>query len=963
MKRAIGAILCCAMLMSAAPLATAQGAPSQTVAIEKVQTDAASGISEYKLKPNGLQVLLAERHHTPIVTVMVVYHVGSRNEAAGYTGATHFLEHMMFRGTKAHDPTKGTGIDDVLKPIGGINNATTFYDRTNYYETVPAEEMGVCLELEADRMRNALLRETDRQQEMTVVRNELERNDDDPGRIVDVNLFAQAYMAHPYHHPVIGWRSDVEGVPIERLRQFYNDFYYPNNATLVVIGDFKSAEALSLITKYFGKVPAAPKAFPKVYTQEAKQQGEKRFVVQRGQDLPKVIFGYHIPKAVDKDTYPLEVAASLLGDDKKQSSRLYKALVDKGLASDCYAYNYSLRDPGMFTVVATATPDTTPAKVEETIATELKRLADEPITDDELDKAKKSVWKRMKLDASDPMGTASQLAEAIAVADWQWWVNLEKNIKAVTKEDVRAAITRHVINSNKTVGYYIPTKKPDAVKEAGKKEPDKKDVEKKDVEKKDVAEPKSSTPPNPTEIKAKLLDIPASFVVAQNIEQKPGTSSTAAPSPSKTSTTQRASIAAQVQKRVLPNGLTVLVMPAKGTGVVAVSGKVMAGSYFDPKGQNMTAEFAADMLDKGSAKWSKEEIARQLELMGASLQFSAANFWMSFASEVVREDVPTLLSIIGDVIQNPQFAPEELDKLRKQEVAAIQAAMAETGQVAANAFYNTAYKDGCVYHEDTFNEQLKQLPEIKPELLKQFHATNVTPGNTVISVVGDIDAEEAFDLITKNFSNWSGNKRNSVELADCTAGGIEGKRITNPIPDKTNIDVVMGFPANVSIKSSDFYAASLANSALGHDTISSRLAEIRNKHGYTYGISSYFAENAFPGGPWVVQFSVNPENLNKALPEVDKIINEFVKTGIKPDELKSEDSRLAGEYIVERMRTPSNIADALTKYEMLGLGAKFMDEYPQRLKSVTVPEANDAIKKYFNTKDLLMSVAGTLPAK
>jgi zinc protease len=410
--------------------------PAAAAQLTKVTTDAATGISEYKLSSNGLQVLLAERHHTPLVTVMVVYHVGSRNEAVGYTGSTHFLEHMLFTGTPKHDPKKGTGIDDVLKPIGGINNATTSYDRTNYFETLPSKYLEVALELEADRMRNALLRAEDHNTEMTVVRNELERNEDDPNRLLDVNLFAHAFLAHPYHHPIIGWRSDVEGVPVERLRQFYNDFYYPNNATLVVIGDFNTETALQQIEKYFGPIPKAPKEFPDVYTQEPPQLGERRFVVRRGEDLPKVQIGFRTPNAVDKDSYPLEIAAAILGDDRKQASRLYKSLIDTNLASDTYAYNYSMRDPGMFTMFATATPGSSSDKIESTMFEQAQKLATQPITDEELDRAKRSIWKRIKLDAADPMGMASQLAEAIAVADWQWWVNLEKNIKAVSKEDV-----------------------------------------------------------------------------------------------------------------------------------------------------------------------------------------------------------------------------------------------------------------------------------------------------------------------------------------------------------------------------------------------------------------------------------------------------------------------------------------------------------------------------------------------
>lgn len=952
---------CMALSLTLAPLnaATTRAVTPRTgaAALQKVASDAVTGITEYKLASNGLQVLLAERHHTPIVTVMVVYKVGSRNEAVGYTGATHFLEHMLFKGTAKHDPAKGTGIDDVLKPIGGINNATTFYDRTNYYETVPAQYMSTALELEADRMRNALLRQKDRDDEMTVVRNELERNEDDPARLIDVSLFAHAYMAHPYHHPVIGWRSDVEGVPTERLRQFYNDFYHPNNATLVVIGDFKSTEALNQIAKFFGPISAAPKPFPKVYTKENPQIGERRFTVTRGEDLPRVAIGFHIPNAVDKDTYPLEVAASLLGAQSKQSSRLYKSVVDPGLASDVYAYNYSLRDPGLFTMSATLTPGTPSDKVESVLFEQVQKLATEPISDEELDKAKKSVWKGMKLHAADPSGMSDQLAEAIAVADWKWWVDLEKNIKAVTKDQVAASVKKYLVRNNATIGYYYPTKKQEAPKAVSvlnviAQEPTMTSPEAPPTP--DQATPTTpSLPPKQDDTKPGPDDL-------QDRETGSAASAPITTPPATTTTTARASIAAQVQKKVLPNGLTVLAMPVKGLGVVSVAAKTKAGRYFHPPNLYSVPFFTAEMLDKGSTKWTKDALAQQLEIMGTDLSFSARNFWLDFNTDVVKEDLPQFLSIVADVVQNPLFPPEELGKLRKQTNARIQASMADTGEVAANALYRTLYKPECVFYNSPFKDQLAELDKITVDQLRAFHKAHVSPVNTVIAVVGDIEPNVAFDLVAKNFGQWSGPPAPKIAVDNCVVPGLAGKKIENNMPDKTNVDVLMGAAAPLSISSKDFYAASIANSALGHDTVSSRLAELRTKHGLTYGVGSYFTENAFENGAWIVTFSVNPQNLSKSLPVVDTIINDYIKKGITPKELQDEARRLGGQYVVERMRTPRQLADALTKYEILGLGAKFMDEYPVRLTKVTQAEANAAIRKYFDPKKTVMSVAGTL---
>jgi zinc protease len=987
MQRMMSWMLSLALLSTSAMTDAAGAAPTRTKtvaatettsstadAIEKLTSDSSSGITEYRLKSNGMQILLAEKHTTPVVAVMVVYHVGSRNEAVGYTGSTHFLEHMMFRGTEKHDPLKKTGIDDILKPIGGSNNATTFYDRTNYFELVPAEYLDVCLELEADRMRNALLRESDRTSEMTVVRNELERNEDDPSRLLDVNLFAMAFREHPYHHPVIGWRSDVEGVPIERLRQFYNDFYYPNNATLVVIGDFQSQEALDSINKYFGKVPAAPKPFPKVYTTEPAQQGERRFVVQRGEDLPKVMIGYHIPKATDPDTYALEIAASILGDNSRQSSRLYKALIDTSMASDCYAYNYSLKDPGLFTGMATATPGTPSEKIEKTLEDQFKELATRPISDAELEKAKKSVWKRIKLNAADPYGLASQLAEAIAVADWKWWSTLEKNIKAVTAADVQRVAAKYFTEKNETVGYYYPNpKKPEEKKDASTSSgildlPDMNVVAQAySIQNKLSAEQTDDTAPVKPETEGKTAPEPEDSTkdrAPDADDSRPGfttTSTSGAAITPVAKTSKRASIAAQVKKKVLPNGLTILAMPIKG-GVVAVSGKIRSGDYFRPKNAAAVPDLVSEMLTKGSTNYSKEALAQALENLGASLDFSVANFWMDFDTEVVSEDLPAYIPLLADVLKNPKFADDELAKSKKQLDAQIRENMVDTGHVAWNAIYKSVYKPGCVYYEAPFNEQLKELETINATMLKDFHKKYITPANTVIAVVGDIEPTAAFALVEKHLGNWTKGPASQINVSDCAVSGVTARRINSPLSDKTNVDVIMATPASISIKSPDFYAASVANSALGHDTISSRLAELRNKHGLTYGIGSFFTENAFENGLWAIDFSVNPDNITKAIPVVENIVSGYAKDGITPKELQEETKRLAGEYVVERMRTPRHIADAISRYELLGLGAVFMDNYPNKVKAVTLEEANAAIKKYFANKPMITSVAGSLTA-
>lgn len=939
------------------PTAYAAGSPSVAAKANPAFSFVreAAGLREYKLKSNGLTILLGEKHTAPVLIVNVVYKVGSRNEAVGYTGSTHFLEHMMFKGTAAHDPLKGTGLDDLLKPMGGYNNATTFYDRTNYYDVVPSKDLAVCIDIEADRMRHALLRKDDREAEMTVVRNELERDENFAKSILDTLTYATAFREHPYHHPVIGWRSDVEGVPLERLRQFYNDFYYPNNATLIILGDFKTADALSLIAKKFSSVPSSPKPFPKVYTVEPPQEGERRFVVQRGDELPKLMLGFHIPKATDKDTYPLEVLASVLGDEKRQSSRLYKRLVDTGLASQADCSNTTLHDPGLFTIDASANSDTKLETIERAIEDELKSLADTPISDNELDRARKAVWKRIKLDATDITDMAQQLTEAIAIDNWMLWVNMEKNIKAVTAADIQRVAKKYFEQRNRTVGYYYPKEKHQDQKSESKEEN------------------KSQRPSLDATVTGGASSSESLSMLNLLAAAAPGAASDETKKPASPISTELAkrstimppstntNIAKQVKKKVLSNGVTVYTLKIPGSGCVSVSGKLKAGSCFGTYEKGLLPSFVAEMLNKGTSKTSKEVFADAMEKMGSAFDPDAENFWTAFKADVVKEDLDGYLTLASEALREPNFDKSEVDKLKKQTEAALTDAMVETGQLAENKLLGAIYKKDCVYYEKPFNEQIEEIKTISADELKEFHKKYYVGANTVLAIVGDIESDEAFSLAEKSFGSWEKGTPVSFKVDGCTNQASK-KMIISNLKDKTSVDIFVGQPVDVSIKSKDFFAAEIVNSALGHDTISSRLAELRNKHGLTYGVESSFSDISEPYSAWQISLSVNPENTKKALLLLRSIVADYYKKGISAEELATEKKRLSGEFIVNRLRTPSQLASVISSYSMLGLPMAFIDDHAKNFEAVTIKEANDAIKKYMNIDDCAFSIAGTVPA-
>ena len=412
------------------------------------------GIEEYQLKSNGLKVLMLQDSSTPVATFMVTYHVGSRNEAIGYTGSTHLLEHLMFKGSRNYNKEKGTAIWDELQNIGAQINATTWNDRTNYFEVVPSQYLEKAISIEADRMRYSFLRDEDRQPEMTVVRNEYERGENSPFDVLDKNIWATAYQAHPYHHSTIGWRSDIENVSTERLKDFYNIYYWPNNATATVIGDFNVDDTLSLIEKYFGEHSKSEHEIPKVYTEEPQQEGPRRIVVKRTGQAGITAVAHKTPHGLHNDIHAIHLLGKILCDGK--SSRLYQKIVDHGLATSLFMYDFPFKDNGLFITYAFLTPEVSNQKVEEIILDEYNDIINNGVDQEELNRAIAKTRATVAFSRDGSYAVASALNEAIAIGDWEFYTNFLDNIEAVSTENIQLAAKQYLIEDQSTVGWFIP---------------------------------------------------------------------------------------------------------------------------------------------------------------------------------------------------------------------------------------------------------------------------------------------------------------------------------------------------------------------------------------------------------------------------------------------------------------------------------------------------------------------------
>ena len=441
--------LFCILLVSALALPAAP-----TVVDGFTYVKSRGGIDEYTLDANGLQVLLIPETSAPVITFMVTYHVGSRNEVTGTTGSTHLLEHLMFKGSVNYNRDKGNSVDQLLSRTGAQFNATTYLDRTNYYENLGSDQLAMVVGMEADRMRNLLLRESDRRPEMTVVRNEFERGENNPIQSLIKEIFAAAYVAHPYHHNTIGWRSDIEKVAIEKLREFYDTFYWPDNATVTLVGDFQSAEALGLIKQHYGVITRAPRPIPQVYTEEPEQTGPRRVVVKRPGQLGVVAIAHKSPAATHPDFPALAILGSILGDGK--NSRLYRELTDKNLSTGVFTGPFALRDPSLHFTFIPLAPGASHEQVEKIAVDEVEKLKQHGVTATEVQAAIAKALADSAYQRDGSFAIAGKINEFIAAGDWTLYVTLDEALQQVTPADVLRVANKYLNVDQSTTGWFIP---------------------------------------------------------------------------------------------------------------------------------------------------------------------------------------------------------------------------------------------------------------------------------------------------------------------------------------------------------------------------------------------------------------------------------------------------------------------------------------------------------------------------
>ena len=878
-------------------------APAKVTTIE--------GITEYRLD-NGLRVLLAPDDSKPTTTVNVTYEVGSRMEKYGETGMAHLLEHLMFKGSPNY-PDK-TIVQEFAKR-GMRFNGSTFYDRTNYFETFAASDDNLdwALKMEADRMVHSNIARSDLDSEMTVVRNEMEMGENSPSRMLWEKMTAAAYQWHSYGKDTIGARADVENVNIEHLQGFYRQFYQPDNAMLIVTGKFDAAKTLDRISQYFGAIAKPTRALEPMWTVEPVQDGPRTVTIERVGDNSIVSALYHVSQGSAADFAAVQVLDEILTNTP--NGRLYKALVQKKLAATVGGTAMALHDPGFEMIDATLEKSQSPEKAAKQMLEVIEGIKKAPITEEEVTRAKRIYANYFETMLDDPAQFGVRLSEAIAVGDWRTLFIDRDRIAAVTVADVQKVAEAYFKQSNRTYGRFAPTPQPDRA------------------------------PLPPTVDIAKLVaDYKGKDAVAAG--------ETFDPSP--------ANIDARTKRYKLADGMQVALLPKQTRGgTVAGSLRIETGDLASLAGKQTIGHFTASLLMRGAGKLSRQQIADRIEELKAKLTIGGSAESITVSFETKRDKLPELLDLIATVLRHPAFPDKELEELKTESLASIDSQRHEPQGIAINAMtrHGTPYPKGDVRYPETFDEQAEAVKAVKPAEIKAFHATFYGTDHAQLGLVGDFDQAAIEAQLARLFGDWKAKQPYSRVPRPYIAMSAADEQIETP--DKANGFYVARLFLPLQEDNPAAVPLIAGNYVLGGGGMKSRLADrLRQKDGISYGTGSGFSPNPFDANSAFTLYAIYaPQNLAKLKAGTEEVVQTLLKDGVTDQELADAKSGLAQSWLISRTQDPS-LAQQLALQLWIGRTMSYVEARENRLRDLSREQVDEALRKYFDTAHLENFYAG-----
>jgi zinc protease len=895
------------MLSTFRPLLAAEGEPALIRSVE--------GISEYHLD-NGMKVLLFPDKSSPKVTVNLTVFVGSRHEGYGEAGMAHLLEHMVFKGTPTHQ-----NIPRSLQERGAEFNGTTWLDRTNYYETLPAsdENLEFALKLEADRLVNSFISAADLAKEFSVVRSEFERGENSPQRVLMQRVTAAAFEWHNYGQSTIGNRADIEKVPADNLRRFYQKYYQPDNVMLVIAGKFDEKKSLEFVKNYFGVIPRPERKLEPTYTEEPAQDGERMVTLRRVGDVALAATLYHIPSGGHPDFAAVDVLSTIMTSEP--AGRLYESLVKRRVAASVFGMTFALHDPGILMFMAEATQGTDGTALVQSLIESSEGTAEKAFTPEEVERARSELLKQRELTVADSQRVAIELSDWSAQGDWRLFFLYRDRLEKVTAEDVTRVAATYLVRNNRTAGVYEPTKE------------------------------------------AQRATIPATPDLAEMIGDYKGRSDVAQ---GEEFDVDPLAIEKRLARSTLSSGIKVTLLPKKTRGsIVNLRLNFRYGNAEALKGLAVAAELMPQMLNRGSEHMTRQQITDELNNYRAQLRVSGTPGVLSLSVQTSRENVAKVLEIVKEVMKHPLFPKEELEIIREEQIAQINQQMSDP---IALAMTNVSRKISPYPVDDpryvpTMDEEAERVKAVTVEQIKDVYSHMLSSAVGELTIVGDFDPELVLPAVDEFTTGWSSDVK-FERLARVSVNNEKGDREQILTPDKPNAAYIAAMTIPMRDDHPDYAALSIGNFVLGSSGLSSRLGDrLRQKEGLSYSVQSSLQPSAVDERTTFFLFAIsNPDNAPKVHEAIQDELKKLLDNGITAEELEAAKAGYLQEQQVQRTEDRA-IVQTLESYAFIGRDMKFVAEFEDRISKLTVEEVNAALKKHIDPQRLFIVQAGDFKAE
>ncbi|MDQ6629804.1 MAG: insulinase family protein [Pseudomonadota bacterium] len=911
-RRAAG-LLCALVLSFAAGIAAAQptGLGSADLPPGMTPVTSVEGISEYAL-PNGLHVLTLPDASKPTTTVNLTIRVGSRMENYGETGMAHLLEHLMFKGTPGFpDPKKG------MSERGLAWNGTTSDDRTNYFASMAENPANLDFYLHwlAEALTQSFVARKDLDSEMTVVRNEMESGENDPGRILVEDMLAASYHWHNYAKSTIGARADVENVSIDRLQAFYRKYYQPDNAVLIVAGKFDEAATLRLVAATFGKIAKPTRVIEPTYTLDPAQDGERAVTLRRVGDTPIVLTMYHVPAGASPDFAAVSLAATMLGGPE---FRLHKALVATHLAAEAFGGAQALAEPGYAIFGAQLKSDQRLDAARDALIASVEGIGRLPFTAAELERAK-NVWLRgFTQTLNDPQRVGLGLSEFVAQGDWRLGFDRRDRIKAATLADVNRLAVQYFVTSNRTLGSFIPS-----------------------------PTPTRAPAPERVDVAALMKGFKggAAVVAGENFDVSPD------------NIDRRTTIA------TLPGaaGVRMALLPKTTRG-----GKVIAtitlrlGDEKTLFGKDLIGAATASMLARGTERLTREELAAAFERLQTSWSVGGSATGVALHLETTRANLAASVALAREVLRTPRFDAGEFEQMRAAWISGIEESRSEPQAILEQRIerQGNPYPKGDVRYAMTFEETLSELAALKLDDVRAFYRDFYGASKAIVVAVGDFDVAALTPQLQQAFGAWT-SKASYVRVPE-PAIEIPPAQFRIEVKDKQN--AVARAKLEFALRESDreYQALRLAMQIFGGSGGGSgRLWDrIREKDGLSYGVGASVSGGQYnANADWNFNAIAAPQNLDRVKAALDAEVARARRDGFTADELRGAKESIAASNRLGRAQD-SALARALTSFVERDKTPKYFAELDQLRAQITLDEVNAAFRKYVVPEKWVFGVAG-----